>query len=376
MKFRLGLNPAFLVAAFVLAVTPAFPQASPGSPPPVTVARPIVKNVWERDEFTGRFDSAQTVEIRARVNGYLAAVSFRDGAAVKKDDLLFTIDKRTYEAAVEQAQAALSSAQSAVDFAKTDFERANSLGRTGSISEQTIGQRRQSYETAQANWRGAQAALDAAKLNLEFTEIRAPIAGKISRKLITEGNLVTADATLLTTIVSIDPIDFYFDADERTYLGYLRAGLAEGRGAAKPAEVMVQLTDEKEPSHKGVIDFVDNRVDSATGTIRLRAVFPNKDHLLTPGLFGKIYVPGAEPYKGVLVPDEAILADLDRRIVMVVASDGTVSSKTVRPGPKIDGYRVIREGLTGDETIVIAGLQRARAGQKVTPQVQTLADSR
>ena len=364
-----------LLGLTALLVHPAYGQA-PAAPPQVSVAKPIVREVRETDEFTGRFDAAQTVEVRARVSGYLAAVNFKDGALVKANDLLFPIDKRTYESAAAQAQATITSIQSAVDFAKADFDRASALARNGNITDQTVGQRRQAYETAQANLIGAQAALDAARLNLEFTEIRAPMAGKISRRLITQGNLVTADSTLLTTIVSTDPIYFYFDADERTYLAYLRAGLDDKAGSGKPVDISVQLTDETAPAHKGVIDFIDNRVDSGTGTIRLRAVLPNPGLLLVPGMFGKIYTPGAAPYKGVLIPDEAIAADLDRRIVMVVAEDGTVSSKTVRPGPKIDGYRVIREGLSGDETVIVSGLQRARPGQKVTPVLKVLADAK
>ncbi len=377
MNNTVFFKPILAIICMIVSVTFANAQPAPNAPPPtVTVAKPIVKTVTEIQEFTGRFDSAQTVEVRARVNGYLSTINFIDGAIVKKDDLLFTIDKRSYEASLKQAQATLSSKQSSLDFAKSDLDRANALGKSGNITEQTIGQRKLTDETAQADLRSAQAAIDTAKLNLEFTSVKAAIPGKISRKLITIGNLVAADTTLLTTIVSIDPINFYFDADERTYLSYLRTGLGERVAKAKSIGIAVQLTDEKTPMHKGFIDFVDNRIDSATGTIRLRAVLPNSDQFLTPGMFGKIYIPRNEPYKAVLIPDEAIAADLSRRIVMVVGDDGIVSTKAVQPGPKIDGYRVIREGLTGEETIIIAGIQRAKAGQKVTPQVQKLEETR
>ena len=374
----LAQSKLLLAACFVIASGLSYAQAPSGSPPPeVGVAKPIKRTIVENEEFTGRFDAAQTVEVRARVNGYLEKVAFTDGAIVKANDLLFTIDKRTYQAALAQAQASVNSAQSSLDFTKADLERASALGKTGNITEQAIGQRRQAEETASANVRGAQAALDAAKLNMEFTDVRAPIAGRISRRLITEGNLVTADSTLLTTIVSIDPIYFYFDVDERTYLEFKRTQIGKGPAAKSDlVAVMVQLTDEKQPTHAGAIDFTDNRIDAATGTIRLRAIMPNKEQLFTPGLFGKIYMPGSDPYMGVLIPDEAILADLDRRIVLTVADDGSVASKTIRPGPKIDGYRVIREGLSGDETIVVAGLQRAKPGQKVTPKLQDLPPKR
>jgi RND family efflux transporter MFP subunit len=236
-----------------------------------------------------------------------------------------------------------------------------------------VDQRRQSFITARAEMDNAEAALRNAQLNYDFTEIRAPIAGKIGRKLVTEGNLVNANETLLTTIVSLDPIYFYFDVDERSFLAYSRV-LAGEKAAGRTIEnnAKVGLTDEREANRAAKIDFIDNRVDQASGTIRLRAVLENKDLFLVPGLFGTIQVAGSPPHRGVLVPDEAIGTDQDRRIIWVVADDGTVSSKVVRPGPKIDGYRLIRSGLTGDENMVIAGLQRVRPGVKVTPQRQDL----
>jgi RND family efflux transporter MFP subunit len=306
-------------------------------------------------------------------------VHFRDGAIVKKGDLLFVIDKRPYQASVDQAEAAVASAQSRVAFAQGDFERAQALGRSGNITEQVLEQRRQTLETNRADLQGAQAAVRTARLNLGFTEIRAPLAGRIGRKLISEGNLVGADQTLLTTIVSLDPIYFYFDVDERSYLAYQRNSIALNPGAAngnKGPEVLVGVTDEKEPTRKGRLDFAENRVDQATGTIRARALVPNGDIFLTPGLFGTIRVPGSPQYQGVLVPDEAVATDQDRRIVWVVAEDDTVSARVVRPGPRIDGYRLIRDGLKGDETIVISGLQRVRAGAKVTPERKELPPRR
>ena len=338
-------------------------------PLPVTVAKPVVKEIVEWDEFTGRFDAVAAVELRARVGGYLDSIHFTDGAVVKSGDLLFIIDPRPYQAALAQAEATVTNA-------RTKLERAERLVRTGSATEQTLDQRRQQFQSSQAEVNGARAALDQSKLDLGYTEIRAPMAGRISRKLVTEGNLVSANTTILTTIVSLDPIYFYFDVDERSFLAYARMfGGQVGPGGAKGQEVEIQLTDERAPQHKGHIDFTDNRVDQAAGTMRLRAVLENKSLLLTPGLFGRIRIPGSERYKAVLIPEEAIGADLDRRVVYVVGADQTIAAKVIRPGPRIDGYRVVRTGLTGDETIVIAGVQRIRLG-KVAPKLVELPPSR
>src|SRR3954454_3113373 len=365
--------------ALALALSPTgagFTQAPGQSQPPiVTVAKPIVKEVVEQDDYTGRFEAVETVEVRSRVSGYLDQVAFKDGAIVKKGDLLYVIDKRPYQAAADQAEAAAVSAQARVAFAQSDLERAQALGRSGNITEQVLEQRRQLFETAKADLQGAQAAIRTARLNLGFTEVRAPIGGRISRNLVSAGNLVAADSTLLTTIVSLDPIYFYFDVDERSYLAYSRASRGGGRPSGREGyDVLVGVTDEKEPTRKGRLDFVDNRIDQGTGTIRGRAVVPNPDLFLTPGMFGTIRIPATAPFRGVLVPDEAVATDPDRRIVWVVAPDHTVPADTlpsdeaprivwlaapdhtacahvVRMGPRIDGYRLIREGREGDETL-------------------------
>ena len=364
---------ATIAAGWLAGTLAAQAQAPGGPPPPVTVSKPVVKEVVEYDDFTGRFEATDSVEIRARVSGYLDKIAFQDGAIVKKGDPLVVIDRRPYKAALDQAQASVVSAQARLNFAQADLERAQSLQRTGNIAEQLVDQRRQAFITARADMDNAEAALRNAQLNYDFTDIRAPIAGKIGRKLVTEGNLVNANETLLTTIVSLDPIYFYFDVDERSFLAYSRVLTGEkAAGRTIENQARVGLTDEAEAKRAARIDFIDNRVDQASGTIRLRAVVENKDLFLVPGLFGTIQVAGSPPHRGVLIPDEAIGTDQDRRIVWAVAEDGTVSSKVVRPGPKIDGYRLIRNGLTGDETIVIAGLQRVRPGVKVTPQRQDL----
>jgi multidrug efflux system membrane fusion protein len=371
-----GLLAAFAALLGMSGIS-ALAQAPGGPPPAVTTAKPIVKDVVETSEFTGRFEATDSVDIRARVSGYLDRVAFQDGSTVKKGDLLFVIDRRPYKAALDQAQATQVSAQARLQFAQADLERAESLRRTGNIAEQLVDQRRQAFLSARADLDNAEAALRNAQLNYDFTEIRAPMAGKISRRLISEGNLVAANETLLTSIVSLDPIYFYFDVDERSFLAYTRAIQADrqaGRDVGYGAKV--GASDEKEPSRTARLDFVDNRLDQATGTIRARAVVENKDGFLTPGLFGTIRVASSTPQRGVLVPDEALATDQDRRIVWVVAEDGSVSARVVQPGPKIDGYRLVRSGLKGDEAIVIAGLQRVRPGAKVNAQMQELPPTR
>ena len=367
-----------LAAMGAAAAEPAWAQGPPGGPPPsVSTAKPIVKDVVEYDDFTGRFDALDTVEIRARVSGYLDRVAFQDGAIVKKGDVLFVIDRRPYKATLDGAQATLVSSQAKLSFSQSDLERAQSLQKTGNIAEQLVDQRRQNFLSAKADQDNAESAVRTAQLNYEFTEVKAPIAGRISRKLISEGNVVNANDTLLTTIVSLDPIYFYFDIDERSFLSYSRMMATEktaGRELTDAAKVGV--TDEKEPQRPATLNFIDNRVDQSTGTIRVRAIVPNKDLFLVPGLFGTIEIAGSPRHRAVLVPDEAIATDQDRRIVWVVGDDNTVSSRVIRQGPKIDGYRVVRTGLSGDERIVISGLQRIRPGAKVTPDLKELPPSR
>ena len=369
---------AVVAALYLLAAAPALAQGGPPPPPKVTVAKPVVKDIQEWDDFIGRFEAIDQVDVRARVSGYLDKVLFQDGALVKAGDPLFTIDQRPYRNTAQQAEAAVASAQSRVEFAQGDLERAESLRRTGNIAEQLLDQRRQNFLTARADLNSAQAQLRQAQLDLEFTEIKAPIAGRASRRLVTEGSLINANETVLTNIVSLDPIYFYFDVDERSFLAYARLQ----NGGTRPStgqqanEVMVATTDQTEPTLKGRLDYLDNRLDAQSGTIRARGVFENDNLFLTPGLFGRIRVLGSERYKGVLVPDEAVGADQDRRVVYAVGPDNKVSLKPVRPGPRIDGYRVIREGLSGDDVIVVNGLSRVRPGQAVDPQMTQLPPTR
>jgi len=345
-------------------------QAAP-PPPTVTVAKPVVREIVEDDEFVGRFEAIDEVDVRARVGGYLEKVHFTDGAIVREGALLFTIDQRPFKTAVAEAEANLKIAAAQVDYTKKQLERARNLSTRGNISVSTVDERQNDYLAAEAELAGAGAALERARLDLEYTEIRAPISGRIDRHRISIGNLVEPNATILTSIVSLDPIYFYFDIDERSFLAYARdarergVSLQEGAGAFK---VKVRLSDERDGSFEGTLDFAENRVDEGTGTMRVRAVFDNPDLVMQPGLFGIINIPGSLPYEGVLIPDSAISADQDRRIVYRVDGEGKVSPQQIRPGPRLHGYRVVRDGLTGEETIVINGLMRVRPGVTVTPE--------
>ncbi len=351
------------------------PLSAQQGPPPVTVAKPVVKEIIENDEFVGRFEAKSEIELRARVSGYLSEVHFTDGRVVEKGDLLFTIEQRTFETALRQATAQINVAQSTFDFAQEQLERAEALITNGNISQSSVDQRREAFLAAQGALEQARAASELAQIDLEFTEIRAPISGRIDRRLVNPGNLVTANETVLTSIVSSDPVYFYFDIDERYFLSYARDARARGvplQEGGGGLEVTVMLSDESIPPQVGVLDFSENRIDRETGTMRVRAVLENPDDILTPGLFGRINVPGSLPYEGVLVPDQAIVADQNRRLVMTVDGEGNVVPREVDIGPKVDGYRVVRSGLDGSEIIVVEGMVRARPGGVVTPEMTEL----
>jgi membrane fusion protein, multidrug efflux system len=346
------------------------PAASSGPGlPAVTVSRPVQQKITEWDEYTGRFVAVKTVEIRARVSGFIDSIHFKDGQIIKQGDLLFIIDPRPYRLAVEQATADRDRARAKLAIATHDVERATPLVRSQSVTEREFDTRKSTQEDASAAVMSADAALKQAQLNLEWTEVRAPIAGRISDRRVDAGNLIAggqSGATLLTSIVSIDPIHFVFDGSEADFIHYLRLAAAGERPSSRDVQnpVAVRLADESDYKHLGRMDFVDNVVNAKTGTIRGRAIFDNKDGLLTPGFFGRVRLFGGE-HDALLLPDSAIASDQSNKIVFTVAADDTVGVKRVELGPLAHGLRVIRSGLNVGDRVVIEGLARARPGQKV-----------
>jgi multidrug efflux system membrane fusion protein len=362
----------FTVAALLTAwlVTGCRKQVQQPPPPPaVSVVQPVAREVVEWDEYIGRLESPETVEVRARVSGYLDKVHFKEGKEVKKGDLLFTIDPRPYQAEFDHANAEYERAVSQTDLAKNDFERAKRLIATKAISEEDYDTKSKTYTAAQAAVRSAKATLDSAKLNLEFTQIHAPIEGRISRAVVTEGNLISSGvagsgATLLTTIVSLNPLYLYGDADERSVLKYLHLRREGTRVSARDEQIPAEmgLADEAGFPHKGYMDFVDNRIDPGTGTMRARGVFSNADHSLSPGFFGRIRIPGSGKYPALLIPDRALGSDQAQKFVYVVNAEKKVEFRPVRIGPMIDGLRVVKEGLKPGEQVIMEGLMRVRPG--------------
>jgi membrane fusion protein, multidrug efflux system len=343
-------------------------SSDPGLPA-VTVSRPVQQKITEWDEYTGRFVAVKTVEIRARVSGFIDSIHFKDGQIVKQGDLLFIIDPRPYRLAVEQATADRDRTRAKLAIARSDVERATPLLRSQSVTEREFDTRKSTQEDASAAVMSADAALRQAQLNLEWTEVRAPIAGRISDRRVDAGNLIAggqSGATLLTSIVSIDPIHFVFDGSEADFIHYLRLAAAGERPSSRDVQnpVAVRLADESDYKHLGRMDFVDNVVNAKTGTIRGRAIFDNKDGLLTPGFFGRVRLFGGE-HDALLLPDSAIASDQSNKIVFTVAADDTVGVKRVELGPLVHGLRVIRSGLNAGDRVVIEGLARARPGQKV-----------
>jgi membrane fusion protein, multidrug efflux system len=346
------------------------PAASSGPGlPAVTVSLPVQQKITEWDEYTGRFVAVKTVEIRARVSGFIDSIHFKDGQIIKQGDLLFIIDPRPYRLAVEQATADRDRARAKLAIATHDVERATPLVRSQSVTEREFDTRKSTQEDASAAVMSADAAMKQAQLNLEWTEVRAPIAGRISDRRVDAGNLIVggqSSATPLTSIVSIDPIHFVFDGSEADFIHYLRLAAAGERPSSRDVQnpVAVRLADESDYKHLGRMDFVDNVVNAKTGTIRGRAIFDNKDGLLTPGFFGRVRLFGGE-HDALLLPDSAIASDQSNKIVFTVAADDTVGVKRVELGPLAHGLRVIRSGLNAGDRVVIEGLARARPGQKV-----------
>jgi RND family efflux transporter MFP subunit len=374
---------AILASAILLTFTSCKPRgapaaAAPATPASVTVAMPIQKRLTEWDEFVGRLASPKTVELRARVSGYLDKVHFKEGSEVKEGDVLFTIDPRPYRLIVERADAELQRTKTHAELAAREAERAGVLLASRAISAEDAEQKVKSAAEAVASERGAKAALDIASLDLEFTEVKAPIGGRISDARVREGNLViggnTDRTTSLTTIVVVDPIYCYMDIDERSSLKYRKLYRDGKRASALFGEVIAQmgLSNEEGFPHTGVVDFVDNEISPQTGTIRSRAVFPNKDRLMSPGYFARVRVPGSGEYDGLLVRDAAIGSDQGRPYVYVVDAQNVAHYRSVVTGPLEDGLRVIKEGLKPGERIVVNGLMAVKNGAKVAPEEEPM----
>ena len=373
---RLGGARVRSFAAIVTLLAVATPALAQGGPPalPVTVAAPAKRQVVDWVEFPGRFEATAMVEVRAQVSGALQTAPFRDGAIVKPGDVLFVIDPRRFEAAVRQARANVEVAQTRLDLARADLERAQDLSRTGNIPQSTFQQRQQTFLEARGSLEAARAAVESAQLDLEYSTIEAPIGGKVGRKLVTEGNLIASGSggTLLTTIVQFEPLYFYFDVDETSFLRYLRAVAAGNREDGAGQQVFLALSDETEFTRSGKIDFLANQIDPATGTIRVRAEVPNPKNFITPGLFGRVRLATAPPREALVLPNEAIVQDQTRQLVMTVTDDGTVQPKPIKTGALIGRWRVIQEGVTERDRVIVNGLMRARPGGKVVPQPSDL----
>ena len=368
---------ALALACFIASCGERQQQGGAPPPPTVVVAKPIKRTVFDFDEYVGRFTAINSVEVRARVSGYLDKLHFKDGQLVKQGDLLFTIDKRPFQNTLDQARANLVQAQSNVAYTEADYTRGQALVRDKTITDQTFEQRAQAFRNAKASVTANEAAVRQAELDLEFTELRAPVNGRIGDRRVSPGNLVTGgtsgNTTMLATIVSIDPIYFEFTFDEASYLRYERLAKKGEDIASRNASVQValKLIDESDFDHEGRMDFVDNVIERATGTIRGRAVFANPSEVFTPGMFARVRVPGSPPYEGLLVPDIAVGTEQARRYVVVVDDQDTARIKYVTLGQLTsDGLRVIKEGLGPDDRVVVNGLMQARPGTKVHAEEQ------
>ena len=364
------------VAPVLVACGEGAPKQAAPPPPAVTVAKPVQQTVTDYDEYVGRFIAVDSVETRARVSGYLDKVHFKDGQIVKQGEPLFMIDRRPFEATLAQTRATLAQARANLAFAESDLARASQLVRDRTITEQTFEQRTQAKRVAEASVAAQEAAVRQAELDLQFTELKAPVAGRIGDRRVSEGNLVTGgtggSTTMLAMIVSIDPIRFEFTFDEGSFLRYERLGSVGKDTASRQTgmEVAVKLIDESDFKHPGRMDFVDNMIERGSGTIRGRASLANANGTLTPGMFGRVRVPGSSPYEAMLIPDNAIGSEQVRKYVLVVDAENTARIKYVTLGQLVGDLRVIKEGLSADDRVVVNGLMRARAGAKVTPQEQ------
>ncbi|MGD9828985.1 MAG: efflux RND transporter periplasmic adaptor subunit [Hyphomicrobiaceae bacterium] len=387
MAFELARGKALLILAGLVVATilagcdrpTANPAKSPAPPilPIVTVAQPASRSILEWDEYVGRFDAVDTVELRARVSGYLTGVHFVDGQIVKKGDLLFTIDPRPFERVLAQVRAELEATRIRAEYTAKEVKRGRPLVERKTMSDVVFDQRVNAGRDAAAAVKIAEAKVKSAELDVEFTKVTAPFTGRVSRHLVSVGNYVSggsATGTLLTTLVTLDPIQFYFDVSQSDYLKYVRLTRSGSKASAaeKGTPVELALQDEKGFPHKGRIDFVDNRLDLGTGTMRVRAILDNPSGLFSPGMFARVRVVGSERYTALLLPDAAIGTDQTKKFVYVVNEIGVVARRAVTLGPVVGGLRVVRTGLRPTDWIIVKGLVRARPGVKVTPKRETI----
>ena len=366
---------ALLLGALLLGGCTAETPAAPADPPPpaVTVVQPIAQDILEWDEYTGRLEAIDFVEVRARVSGYLESIHFEDGEMVNKGDLLFVIDPRPFEAELEQQKADLLRAEAALELAASNYRRAEQLLDEKVIPQEAYDTRSSVHREAEVAIQAARARVEKARLDVEYTQVRAPIRGRISANYISVGNYVSggsAQATLLTTLVSLDPIYCSFEVSERDYLEYAR--LAQAGADNSGQSIRLQLADEEGFPHAGRMQFVDNRLDPGTATMRVRAEFDNPDGLLTPGLFARLRLAGGQEYPAFLIPDRAINTDQSQKYVLTVDAENMVVYQPVELGPLVDGLRVVRQGIGAADRVIVNGVMRARPGAPVTPTLETL----
>ena len=376
MSFRVVASsfavPFVIASLFLAGCAQPAAQQGPAADPQVTVAAAVAREVTEWDEFTGRLEAVNTVAIRPRVSGYVSAVRFVEGATVRRGDVLFQIDPRPFQAQVDRLRAELRRARATVARANSERERAVRLSAENAMSREERERRASFADEAAAEVAAVEAGLRAAELDLEFTRVTAPIDGRVSRAIVTEGNLVSSgpgEATLMTTVVSLDPIYAVFDADEQTFLRYGAVGWAQDRARRQPMPIQMALAGDEDFPRDGKLNFLDNQIDPETGTIRVRAVFANRDGALMPGLFVRLRLPGGGAYRGTLVQDRAVGTDLDKRFVLVVDAGNTVQYRAVTLGPLFDGLRIVKSGVAEGDRVIVNGLQRVRPGMKVQAQV-------
>jgi RND family efflux transporter MFP subunit len=366
----------WLSLSLLLPITSCTKSGGAASAPPapqVNVAQVLERRVKDWDEFTGRFQAVESVEIRPRVSGYIDEVAFKEGGQVKRGDLLFIIDPRPYKAEADHAAADVKRYKTALELAQIELARVQKLKDSGAVSQEELDERKSTVAQAEANVAASAATLESAALNQDFTRVTSPIAGRVGRAEVTRGNLVTGGTnggTLLTSVQSIDPIYVYFEGDEQAYLRYNQMARAGERPSSRdtPNPVRIGLANEDGFPHSGTVDFVDNQLNSQTGTIRARAVLDNKDGVFTPGMFARIQLLGSSEYSAILIDDEAVNTDQNQKYVLIVGPNNQIEYRRVKLGRLIDGLRIVREGLKAGEVIVVSGAQRVHPGVTVTPQ--------